>query len=142
MYACLYTYKLILVYSRLKEKEDGERIPTQRADDDDLSGLMPSSKRAKHFDKDSEVERSRHRTQDSDVSRHKTKREKDATGSDSRYRTESHVREQGTKKKKLKEKKVEEISRKENWLSSNLRVRIVDKKMGRLYNSKVIVTAT
>ena len=138
------TYKLILIYSRLKEKEDGERIPTQRPDDDDLSGLMPSSKRAKHFDKNSEVERSRHRTQDSDVGRHKTKREKDATGSDSRYRTDSHVREQGneTKKKKLKEKKVEEISRKENWLSSNLRVRIVDKKMGRLYNSKVIVTAT
>ena len=116
-----------------------------RPDDGDLSMLMPSSKRAKdspHDDVGLGSNDKRYRTSESHASslyRHSGRRE-----GDRKTRTERHKDQDGertsSKKKRSKEKKTEEMTRETNWLSSNLRVRIVDQKykMGKFYNTKVI----
>lgn len=128
------------MYFRLQEKQAGnEKRTTHRRENDDLPALMPSSKRLKHSEESTSYRR--HRTEDSSLDHHKSKRE-----GEKKTRTEqakdADSDSKSSKKKKSKEKRVDEVTRESNWLSSNLRVRIVDQeyKKGRFYNTKVIFT--
>ena len=117
----------------MKAREEGavDRRSTSRHSDN-LTELMPPPKKAKHSDRHLEAKQRTHDRED----RYKTGRE--GEDSSSRHRTEEYrIQDSEKKKKKLEKKKVEVISREENWLASNLRVRVVDKSMGRLYNTKV-----
>lgn len=125
----------------MQEKQaSNEKRTTHRTEKDDLPALMPSSKRLKRSEEGSSTATDqRHRTQDSSsLDRHKSKREDDR-----KIRTELRKDvdndRKSSKKKKSKEKKVDEVTRETNWLSSNLRVRIVDQeyKKGKFYNTKV-----
>lgn len=125
----------------MQEKQaSNEKRTTHRTEKDDLPALMPSSKRLKRSEEGSSTATDqRHRTQDSSsLDRHKSKREDDR-----KIRTELRKDvdndRKSSKKKKSKEKKADEVTRETNWLSSNLRVRIVDQeyKKGKFYNTKV-----
>lgn len=103
---------------------------------------MPSSKRIKRSEDgggSSVATDKRYRTQDgSSLDRHRSKREDDRNSKTER-RKDTDYDGKSSKKKKSKEKKADEVTRETNWLSSNLRVRIVDQeyKKGRFYNTKV-----
>ena len=130
---------ILCVYFRLQEKQaaSNEKRTTHRTEKDDLPALMPSSKRLKRSEEGaSTATDQRHRTQDSSsLDRHKSKREDDR-------KTRSKLRKDADndrKRKKSKEKIADEVTREMNWLSSNLRVRIIDQeyKKGKFYNTKV-----
>ncbi len=131
------------MYFRLQEKQASkEKRTTHRAENDDLPALMPSSKRLKHSEGgSSEASDKRQRAQDSGLDRHKNKREDDRKARTEQVKDADSDRK-SAKKKKSKEKRVDEVTRESNWLSSNLRVRIVDQeyKKGRFYNTKVTLT--
>jgi hypothetical protein len=126
------------MYFRLKEKQAiNEKRTARRRENEDLPALVPSSKRLKHSEEGSSsvATDKRHRTQDSSLNHRKSKREGDRM---SKTEPQKYV-DKSSKKKKSKEKKADEVTRETNWLSSNLRVRIVDQdyKKGRFYNTKV-----
>ena len=132
----------LCMYFRLQEKQaSSEKKTTHRTESDDLPAIMPLSKRLKYSEEEgsSAATDKRYRTQDRSLERHKSKREDD-TKSRTKPRKEADSNSKSSKKKKSKEKKTETVTREMNWLSSNLRVRIVDQdfKKGRFYNSKVM----
>ena len=130
---------ILCVYFRLQEKQaSNEKRTAHRTEKDDIPALMPSSKRLKRSEEGtSTATDQRYRIQDSNsLDHHKSKREDDKK---TRTKMRKDV-DKSSKKKKLKEKKVDEVTRETNWLSSNLRVRIVDQeyKKGKFYNTKVM----
>lgn len=133
----------LCVCFRLREKQaSSEKRTTHRRENDDLPALMPSSKRLKHLEEQesSSVARDkRHRTQESSLDHHKSKREDGRKSLKTQLQKDVDDDRKSSKKKKSKEKRVDEVTRETNWLSSNLRVRIVDQdyKKGRFYNTKV-----
>ena len=121
------------MHFRLLEKQaDREKRTTHRDEDDrDSPALMPSSKRIKHSETTTEK---RHRTHNSSLDEQKYTREHGRQVKAKHKDSESS----STKKNKYVYKE-DEVTRETNWLSSNLRVRIVDQnyKKGRYYNTKV-----
>ena len=138
-------YVKFLHVFRLREKQaklNSEKRTTHRRENDDLPALMPSSKRLKHSEEEesSSVARDkRHRTQDRRLEHHKSKRDDDRKSLKTEPQKYVDNDKKSSKKKKSKEKRADEVTRESNWLSSNLRVRIVDQdyKKGKFYNSKV-----
>ena len=135
---------ILCMYFRLQEKQASSEIKTiHRTERDDLPAIMPLSKRLKYSEEEgsSAATDKRHRTQDRSLERHKSKREDD-TKSRTEPRKDADSNSKSSKKKKSKEKKADTVlvTRETNWLSSNLRVRIVDQdfKKGRFYNTKVM----
>ena len=130
------------MHFRLQEKQaSSEKKTTHRTERDDLPAIMPLSKRLKYSEEEgsSAATDKRHRTQDGSLEHHKSRREYDRK-SRTEPRKEADGNSKSSKKKKSKEKKPDDVTRETNWLSSNLRVRIVDQdfKKGRFYNTKVM----
>ena len=130
---------------RLREKQaklNSEKRTAHRRENDELPALMPSSKRLKRSEEEesSSVARDkRHRTQDRSLEHHKSKRDDDRKSLKIEPQKHLDNDKKSSKKKKFKEKRADEVTRESNWLSSNLRVRIVDQdyKKGKFYNNKV-----